>query len=319
MAGTDLELPRRILVVEDDPQIRHMLQKTFETGAEVKVAEDGRRGLELLASWRPEFMITDLMLPEMDGLELIKTARRTYFGACVPILVLTANAGENVLLDCFREGADDFMVKPFSLSELRVRVSSIHLRQQVARDLNPLTRLPGNMVIKNEVNQRLTVNEPFAIAYLDLDHFKAFNDTRGFDLGDEVIKELATILIDYSLEHSDEDIWIGHVGGDDFVALLPPDTVDRFGDAIIGKFASIVPGLYEDDDVKRGTVDIVTRTGDLQTVPLLSLSIGVVSSERQGIDDFRRITEIAAEVKHQAKMIEGNSLFIDRRRVDEPQ
>lgn len=313
MVTGDLEQPKRILVVEDDPTIQHMLRRTFEQSAEVEVAGDGLRGLEILASWRPEFVITDLMLPELDGLQLIKRTRRTYYGACVPILVLTANTGEQVLLDCFRQGADDFMVKPFSLSELRVRVASIYLRTMVARDVNPLTRLPGNMVIKQQVNQRLREGQGFAIASLDIDHFKAFNDTRGFDEGDQVIRVLATILEDYTLEHPDHDVWVGHIGGDDFVALMHPGFVDVFASWVLARFGEDTKRFYSDEDLQRGTVDIVTRSGDLEEVPLLSLSIGVCSTERPGLDDYRKIANVSAEVKKAAKAEPGNSVFVDRR------
>ncbi|MEQ9500659.1 MAG: response regulator [Deltaproteobacteria bacterium] len=313
MVSGDLEQPKRILVVEDDPTIQHMLRRTFEASAEVQVAGDGLRGLELLAQWRPEFVITDLMLPEVDGLALIKRTRRTYYGACVPILVLTANTDEQVLLDCFRQGADDFMVKPFSLSELRVRVASIYLRTMVARDVNPLTRLPGNMVIKQQVNQRLLEGQGFAVASLDIDHFKAFNDTRGFDEGDEVIRLLARILEDYTLEHSGHDVWVGHIGGDDFVGLMDPQFVDTFSRWVLDRFAKDTRRFYSDEELEKGTVEIVTRSGATEVVPLLSLSIGVCSTSRPGLDDYRKITNVSAEVKKAAKATPGNSIFVDRR------
>lgn len=313
MASTDLELPARILIVEDDRMIRMMLAKTFEHASEVILAEDGREAFEKLQTSRPDFVVTDLMLPEMDGLALITRARRTYFGACVPILVLTASTGEQVLLDCFRQGADDFMVKPFSISELRIRVSSIYLRQRVARDINPLTRLPGNMVIKQQVVDRLATGAPFAVAYLDLDHFKAFNDSRGFDSGDEVIRLVSELLIAYTVDFPEEDLFVGHVGGDDFVVLCSPEVVEKFGNIILGRFADRVRPFYTARELERGRVRITNRHGDEEDVPLLSLSIGVVSTGRAGLDDYRKIAHISAEVKKMAKAIPGNSLFVDRR------
>jgi diguanylate cyclase (GGDEF)-like protein len=309
----ELEFPARILIVEDDRMIRLMLTKTFERDSEVIVAEDGREGLEKMQQARPDFVVTDLMLPEVDGLTLITRARRTYFGACVPILMLTASSGEQILLECFRQGADDFMVKPFSVSELRTRVSSIHIRQRVARDVNPLTRLPGNLVIKQQVQQRLASGAPFAVAYLDIDHFKAFNDSRGFDSGDEVLKLVSDLLVAYTLENPSEEIFVGHVGGDDFVILLHPNLVDKFGTTILARFPERVRKFYSDDELARQRVTIVNRHGEQEEVPLLSLSIGVVSTERSGVDDFRKIIHVSAEVKKQAKALPGNSLFVDRR------
>lgn len=314
MKNTELELPERILVVEDDRMIRAMLRKTFTPHAVVLEAEDGDRGYQMLRTERPDFAVTDLMLPGMSGLDLIQRARRAYFGACIPILVLTANTGEDVLLECFRQGADDFMVKPFSLQELRVRISSIYLRHRLARDVNPLTRLPGNLVIKREVEARLEEGRTFALAILDLDHFKAFNDSRGFDAGDDAIRLLGDVLNELTLAWDDDDVFVGHIGGDDFLLLASLDDVERHSREILAAFADRVRRFYDPDELNRGVVTIVNRHGQREEVPLLSLSIGVVASDRPGLSDFRSLTQVASEVKRVAKASPGNSLFIDRRR-----
>lgn len=309
----DQEFPARILIIEDDPTIRLMLRRAFEEVAEVIVAEDGASGLEKIERKRPDFVVTDLSLPSMDGLSVITRARRTFIGACIPMLVLTSHDQESVLLDCFRQGADDFMVKPFSISELRTRVSSIYLRQQVARDMNPLTRLPGNLVIKREIAARLKTGEPFAVAYVDLDHFKPFNDSKGFDMGDRAIGLLAEILRGYASQQKVGDVFVGHVGGDDFVLILPNHGLNRMGAIIHGRWKEAIFELYTRAELDRGVVDLVDRQGMPMTVPLLSLSIGVLTSQRDGLDDLRKIAQVAAEVKKMAKAIPGNSLFIDRR------
>jgi diguanylate cyclase (GGDEF)-like protein len=244
---------------------------------------------------------------------MITQTRRTFVGACVPILVLTASDEESVLLDCFRQGADDFMVKPFSISELRTRVSSIYLRQKVARDMNPLTRLPGNLVIKRAISLRLKAGEPFAVAYIDLDHFKPFNDSKGFDAGDRAIVMLSELLRGYAGQQKSGEVFIGHVGGDDFVLIMPPEDVQRMAATIHSRWREAIYEFYSKEDLERGLVDVLDRKGDPMTVPPLSLSIGVLLSQRNGLDDLRKIAQVAAEVKKMAKAIPGNSLFIDRR------
>ncbi|MEO1335501.1 MAG: diguanylate cyclase, partial [Myxococcota bacterium] len=260
-------------------------------------------------------MTSDLILPVQDGLSFISTARRAYFGACVPILVLTSSWSESLLLECFREGADDFMVKPFSTMELRMRVSSIYLRQKVARDTNPLTGLPGNLVIKSQLQRRLADDAPVVVAALDIDHFKAFNDSRGFDAGDEVIAAVGDILESYACEHPGQDVFVGHIGGDDFVALLPPSQAASFGPYVHERFNCRTRSYYAPDELQRGSVEIVNRSGQREWVPLLSLSIGAVRTHRQGLDDYRRINQVLAEVKKVAKSEPGNSVFIDDRQA----
>lgn len=317
MSESDLEFPERILLVEDDPAIRMMLARTFEPMSRVLQAADGANALRMVRQERPDFVITDLMVPELSGRELIQRMRTGYWGAAVPILVLTANARPEALLECFRLGADDFMVKPFALHEIRVRVASIHLRQKMARDLNPLTGIPGNAMIKRQVEHRLTTGGRFAVATLDIDHFKAFNDSRGFDAGDEVIRMLGELLNTYAADEGNGEVFVGHVGGDDFVALLHPDQVTPFADFVHDRFTEAVRRYYEPDELATGSVDIVNRHGERERVPLLSVSIGVVDTARPDLRDFRRIAQVASEVKHMAKMVPGNSLFVDRRLVED--
>jgi len=205
------------------------------------------------------------------------------------------------------------MVKPFSIPELRTRVSSIHLRQKVARDMNPLTRLPGNLVLKREIATRLKNVEPFAVAYIDLDFFKPFNDSRGFDLGDQAITVLADLLRGYAGQQELGRVFVGHVGGDDFVVILPPDDVQRFAQVLHGRWKEAICQFYTREELDAGTVEVFDRRGETMMVPLLSISIGVLTSRRDGLDDLRKIAQVAAEVKKMAKTIPGNSLFIDRR------
>ncbi len=315
MHTLDLDLPERLLIIEDDRTIRAMLRRCFAHRSRILEAEDGATGLRLLNQERPDFVITDLDLPVQDGLSFIAGARRTYFGACVPIMVLTASWSEGLLLECFRQGADDFMVKPFLTTEIRTRVSSIYLRQKVARDTNPLTGLPGNLVIKHQIKRRLEEGEPVVIAALDIDNFKAFNDTRGFDAGDEVIANVGRILEGYARAHPDSDVFVGHVGGDDFVAVLPPDEIGAFAPYVHDRFDEATRSFYALDELDRGYVDIINRYGQRESVPLLSLSIAAVHTGRSGLKDYRRINQVLAEVKKVAKAEPGNSLFIDRRQA----
>ncbi len=308
-----IEMPARILVVDDDPAIRLLLRSTFKRNCEVAEAENGAEGFKVFEEFLPDFIITDLMMPVVDGHQFIKMVRRTYIGVGTPILVVTAKTEEGVLLECFREGADDFITKPFSPTELRTRVASIHLRSQVARDVNPLSKLPGNFALKREMSRWLQGGGLFGIGYVDLDHFKAFNDIHGFDVGDEAILVMANAAIDYARQLPFEEVFLSHVGGDDFVLLIPFDKIQEMADSIHKNFSEGIQRFYTEEELAAGEVQILDRTGTQRMVPLLSASIAVVHNMREGIDDVRKIAQIAAETKKMAKAIPGNSLFIDRR------
>ncbi|MEM7164762.1 MAG: response regulator [Planctomycetota bacterium] len=311
-----LRLPDRILIVDDDPATRLRLRKTLKTAKHVIEAENGKDGLEKMHKQRPDFIVTDLQMPEMNGLELLKCARSSPSGAAIPIMVLTADEDPKVLLEVFNNGADDFLVKPFKMSELRIRVAAIHMRQQLARDVNPLTRLPGNSALKKAIADRLRDPEAdMAVAYFDLDHFKEFNDTQGFDRGDHVISLLGDLLRYYASTRPPGEAYIGHVGGDDFVMLLDEDEIEAMAEVVHIGFESAVEGLYTPEEVAKGYVKAKNRRGEEENIPLLSVSIGVVlTASRKGMRDIRRISHVAAEVKKMAKGIPGNSLFIDRRK-----
>ena len=133
-------------------------------------------------------------------------------------------------------GADDYIVKPFEPQELIARIRMIIRRAQRDLEANPLTRLPGNVSILNELQRKIDQNSIFAICYIDLDKFKSYNDKYGFEHGDEVIKETARILIRTKRELGNPDDFIGHIGGDDFVAITTPDKVDALCQKIIDDF-----------------------------------------------------------------------------------
>ena len=307
--------PDRLLVIEDDPANRLMLVHAFQPYSRVYQADRGEAALALFREHRPDFVLTDLMLPGMDGIEVMRRIRRTSQGACVPFMVLTANQNDEALVDCFRAGADDFMVKPVRIPELRIRVSSIHLRQRMVRDVNPLTSLPGNMVLKSEMGLRMEEERPFTVLYIDLDHFKSFNDDRGFDAGDEAIQMVGECMVELAQSDRFGEPFIGHVGGDDFVALLEDQHAQPFARALFECFDREKTRFYSKAERERGYVDIRTRSGEVVSVPILSLSVGGVTTSRPGVDDVRHLTHLAAEVKHAAKAEPGNTLIIDRRQL----
>ncbi|MFN0060197.1 MAG: response regulator [Planctomycetota bacterium] len=309
----NMALPGKILIVDDDASIRRILSTTLKKRTVILEAADGAQALEIVPKAQPEFIVTDLNMPRMNGLELLREVRRSSFGASIPVLVLTSNGEEEILVEAFQLGADDYVMKPFSIKELTLRISSIHMRQQLARDVNPLTRLPGNQMLKRELEARIRDRESVAVAYVDLDNFKAFNDYQGFDRGDLVIQLVADILRSFASSYPPGEVFIGHIGGDDFVVFMAPSEIGKLSTAVFAQFTDAILKLYTPADVERGYFQGVNRRGELENFGLLSVSIGVLMTNREGLNDLRRISQVAAEVKKMAKTIPGNSIFVDRR------
>lgn len=188
------------------------------------------------------------------------------------------------------------------------------IQVELARHANPLTGLPGNVRIDQEIDRRLAKNQPFTLIYADLDDFKAYNDHYGFQRGDQAIRFTAEVITACAQRQGEKDIFIGHIGGDDFVIITASDKVQQLCDAIIANFDSRVEELYDEEDARRGYIKNVDRLGHEVIVPLLSLSLAVVESKGQ----FRtrlEIAEVAAELKRYAKSRRGSLTVRDRRRT----
>jgi diguanylate cyclase (GGDEF)-like protein len=210
-------------------------------------------------------------------------------------------------------GADDYVVKPFEPKELLARIRMVIRRTERDLEANPLTRLPGNVSILNELSHRIESNAPFAVCYIDLNKFKSYNDKYGFEHGDEVIRETARILIRTTQECGTPDDFIGHIGGDDFVIVTHLNAIDKICNKVILEFDKTSPSFYNETDRKNGYIIAMDRKGIEQKVSLLSISIGVVTNEFRDIEHVAQIGEIGAELKEFAKRLEKSNYVKDKR------
>jgi DNA-binding response OmpR family regulator len=305
---------QRVLIADDDPSIRQLLEMTLCGGGyEVISAIDGYELVRLAQECTPSLILVDLMMPRMNGYEAIRQMRNDTRTSHIPMLILTALSESKDIVVGFDHGADDYIAKPFDIPELLARVKS-HLRRATQRPvLNPLTGLPGGMLLTQELRHRLSKSEPFALLYADMDNFKAFNDTYGFSRGDQAIIFVAHLLQSILAAHGNPSDFIGHIGGDDFAFLTTSDRVDQICHALIDAFDREVPKIYDPDDRQRGYISGTDRYGILRRFGLMSISIGVVNSQRRGFCDEEALTRVAAEMKHYAKEQPGSSYAVDQR------
>ena len=156
--------------------------------------------------------------------------------------------------------------------------------------------------------------EEFAVIYLDLDNFKAYNDVYGFSNGDEIIKFTAKTIVKHVHEIPEGDNFVGHIGGDDFVAIISKYDYPKLCQSIIDEFDSLVTNYYTEDDVERGYVEVANRRGIIEKFPIVSISIGVVEVKGGKNISALEIGEISAQVKHKAKEIQGSTYVINHRK-----
>ncbi len=310
----------KIIIVDDDPDIRDVLNLTLsEEGYEVFEAGNGEEGLSLVKNKAPNIVIVDYKMPKMDGPTLCGILKKDILLSHLPIIMLTGKGEVNDKVSGINAGADDYMVKPFEPKELLARIKMVLRRSERDLDANPLTKLPGNVSILNELQNRIDKKVPLAVAYIDLDKFKVYNDKYGFNHGDEVIRETARILIRANQELGSPDDFIGHIGGDDFVVVTKPDRVDSLCLKIIEDFEKVAPTFYKEEDRKAGFILGQDRKGILQKFSFISISIGVVTNEHRELTHVAQIGEIGAELKSAAKAKERSNYLKDQRSKDEEQ
>jgi DNA-binding response OmpR family regulator len=287
-------MTERILVVDDDPDILQFVQMNLELdGFEVELAGGGREALEKAAAAPPDLMLLDVMMPEIDGLTVLRRMRSDPPTANIPVIVLTARSLAEDRVKGLDLGADDYITKPFDLEELISRIRTVLRRSQQMRDLSPL--------------------KDFAVVHADLDNFKAFNDHYGFMRGDSVIKFTAKVLNNAASAVGDSDAFVGHVGGDDFVAVVADHNAEPFCEHIVAHFDDGILDFYDTADALQGYIEVTDRRGERHAFPVCSLSMGVAATTRKAIATEWEASAVASEMKEVAKRTPGTNYQIDRR------
>ncbi|MEX2550725.1 MAG: response regulator [Nitriliruptoraceae bacterium] len=310
----------RVLIADDDEDVRAYLEVTLQlAGFDVIQANDGIEAIERARTERPDVVVLDVMMPQMDGLEALKRLRQDSRTSHIPVLLLTARVQRSDAISGLDAGADDYVTKPFDAEELVARVRSALRRAETQRTRNPLTGLPGNESILTRLSRFLERGAGFALLYVDLDQFKPYNDYYGFLRGDEALRAVAALLQEVRDELADEDAFVGHVGGDDFVVMTRPEFAEETARRICDRFDDLAPRLYDDDDARAGSIEVPDRRGIPQRYGHLSLSIGIASTDGREFAHHGEIVATATEMKRYAKSRggAGSNYAIDRRGPDD--
>jgi DNA-binding response OmpR family regulator len=312
-------MAERILIADDDLSLRQLLQTILEEhGFDVIAVPSGEALVRAATLSQPDLLLIDVMMPVMDGLEAVRQLRNDTRTSHLPMLMLTARTTPSEMVTGFESGADDYVPKPFDPEALIARIKANLRRQARIPSLNPLTQLPGNISIAAEVERRIKNQQQFALCWIDFDNFKALNDAYGFARGDRVIKLLANILRDLQEEYGADEMFIGHIGGDDFIAMTTPAGAERLCQAMIARFDHDVRAFYDPADVQRGYLRGVDRFGMPRRFPIVSVSIGVVTNEARSFGSYDEVSTMATEMKSFAKKLAGSAYAINERVIDMP-
>ena len=262
----------------------------------------------------PSLIIIDEDTTDVNIVEFCKSIRSNEDNSITPIIVVSSNRDREHVVNVLKTDVEYYIKKPLHEEYFYYTIKNIVGLLAKNRRVSPLTGLPGNVQIQTEMKKRLLNKDTFAMLYFDLDNFKAYNDVYGFANGDEIIKFTARTMSKHIHQLDSSESFIGHIGGDDFVAIIEPTDYDKLCQNIIAEFDKLVVDFYNEVDVERGYVEVANRRGIIEQFPLTSISIAVLEVDSKIYKTTLEIGEVAGQVKHKAKAVLGSTYVINKRR-----
>ena len=304
-----------IYIIDNKNELRDKLKENFRREIdEYKFKTVRTSELEVALRNIPSLLIIDEDNTDINIVEFCKSIRSNEDNSITPIIVVSSQREKEHAVDVLKTDVQYYIKKPIDDEFFYYTIKNIVGLLTKNRRISPLTGLPGNVQIQTEMKKRLLNKETFAILYFDLDNFKAYNDVYGFSNGDEIIKFTARTISKHVHQIENSDNFIGHIGGDDFVAIIGQTDYDKVCQEIIAEFDKYTVDFYNEDDVERGYVEVANRRGIIEQFPLTTISIAVLEVDSKVYKTTLEIGEVAGQIKHQAKTVPGSAYVINRRR-----
>ncbi len=280
--------------------------------SKVVTARAATEVLAMVNRGHPALVVVDGDGDITEVCDLIRSLKSDPFSAIVPVIVWSEEAGIEVIERVLDAGADDFLKHNMDPHEKLLRLNTVVRRAERDVGVHPTTRLPGTAMIERDIGARLAAAEDFAVCYADIDNFKEFNDRYGYGHGDSVIFLVSKILRDVVKAFAPLG-FIGHIGGDDFIFNVSLDIFEVCCRETISIFDTLIPFQYSEEDRRAGFFWGKDRRGQLHRIPLMTLSIGVVTNSEHCFTHTAQVGELATEMKAYAKTKQGSIFVVDRR------
>lgn len=267
------------------------------------------------------YVMIDAQEGSATGKALVERLKSDPYTAIVPVAVLASRHQTAEVAAWFAAGADEVLTPLLEPVEQRSRLDAMVVRTVRDVAVHPSTRLPGTTEIERAIRRQLNAGGEFAVCYADLDHFKEFNDRYSYYDGDRIILIVSRILHDVVKGMAGTQGFVGHIGGDDFIFIVPNTLTSGVCAEILDVFDTLVPLQYNDQDRRAGYFFGKDRRGQLHRVPLMTLSVGIVTNRNRSFSHPAQLSELATEMKSYAKTLPGSVFVVDRRHaadVSEP-
>lgn len=305
---------QEIYTIADDEELNNQLKKIFAEESDYTFKNISSNKVEEEIKNIPDLIIIDEDKLTKNIIEICNLIRSYNDNTITPIIVISSNWDKNHRVDILKNSVEYFIKSPIDEQYMYYTVKNLVRLMQTNRRVSPLTGLPGNVQIQIELKKRLLRKKHFAVLYLDLDNFKEYNDIYGFLAGDEVIKYTAKTIQKVIHQYDLEETFVGHIGGDDFVAIVSETDYEKLSQNIIASFEEGIKKYFSQEDIERGFLEVANRKGIIEQFPLTALSIGVVIVKPGEYNNILEIGEVGAQVKHLAKTQIGSAYAINRRK-----
>ena len=315
---------KRVLIADAEILNLATLIGTLKDDYHVVVAKNGAEVFKQLRKANIDIILLDTKFSDIDGFEICRQLKADEQTKNIPVIFITALNTVTAEAEGFEVGGVDYITKPFNAPTVKARVKNqlqlsgamkeLKRLNKLAFDANPNTGLPGNNSIFNEIQRVVAEKEAVCVIYADLDFFKVYNDNYGFAQGDNVINFTATVIKVALQINGCGDFFLGHIGGDDFVFIVPVEKCSAVGKEIIQRIDQGILEFYRDEDVKRGHVVAINREGEEKQHPLISLSMGGVDLSQRKVTTAFEVVDICTEMKIAAKKQQGSNILICQRR-----
>lgn len=302
---------KTVVVISQDVVLSGIIDRILARDYRVFLFRNIQSAIDYIYNSPPNLIILDTSEEDIYSLDIINNLKSDPIFYQLPVLVviddiLSVPVWKNLFVEDYLKRAD-------IERECLTRVSLAVLRSERIVEVNPLTKLPGNISISRQIQARIEAGDTFALAYADLDHFKPFNDYYGFTRGDEVIRITGRLILNIVKSAEPQNGFVGHIGGDDFVFITSVDIVEDAAAQIIEAFDKITPTLYDKKDRDNGFIETLDRQGNTRKFPMTALSIGIATNRNRSFTHFGEMTEVASEMKKLAKQSWGSCYLLDRR------
>ena len=303
-----------IYLIDNGDEIYKCITKLFQKEKEYKIHKAKTNEIEGVLRDIPSLIIINEDGVDEDTIKICDSIRGDENNIITPIIVISSNHDKDHRVKILKAGVEHYIKAPIVEEYMYYTIVNAIRLLYTNRGISPLTGLPGNVQIQTEMKRRLLNKEDFCVIYLDLDNFKAYNDVYGFLNGDEIIKFTAKTIMNNINSNDCEDCFVGHIGGDDFVAMISGVNCEKICQNIVIEFDEGVKRFFTRTDLDKGYIEVPNRKGVIEQFPITSISIGVVVVDKGRFKNTLEIGEVAAQVKHLAKTTFGSTYVIDRRK-----